>query len=308
MTKARNKEDNDNTISSSWKWKDGLSIYAGDEIQQHLLSMGISHRDVLMLRSPGGLQQALNVVNGNNKNACKGGTESSSPWMLQKNHYNHILMALEEISIQRGYNPVLTKSTLSTAIDNMESPPNQLGVSRGKQLSELDVIVGHYYKKGLSNLGRSVGIDFDFNVDFCWYPVESQRILFYASNFGAQEAYVDALARRHFTKGQASGNIETVIDAAVEVGLDRQDVVAFLVNSDEYYNDVWQSYQDTVGKHNIHSIPFFTFNGPKKDGGIFRKHGLGNGEHIVRGSGNVNQFLNVFERIQSEMILNGDLY
>jgi predicted DsbA family dithiol-disulfide isomerase len=169
-------------------------------------------------------------------------------------------------------------------------------------LGELDVIAGDHLKAGLGQLGQSVDIAFNFDVYFRWYPVDSQRVLLYAAKLGAQEAYADALARRHFTQGKASGEQSTILEAAVEVGLDPEDVKALLA-SDKYYNDVWRSYEDTVGKYNIHSIPFFTFNGPKTAGGKFGKDGMNRGELTVNGSGNVNQFLSVFEHIKDELDL-----
>lgn len=265
-------------LKTTWKWGDGLNVYAGDEIQQYLLSMDVPHREVKLLRSPGGLREVLN----------------------DPDNHRPALGALLRASMMRGNSVVWNQENLKAALDTID--PNELGKSRGREMSELDVIAGESYKEGLHSLGRSVDIDFDFNVSFCWYPVDSQRTLLYSYKFGAQEAFADAMARRHFTLSQASGDRETVLDAAEEVGLDPVEVEAML-EGDEFSDDVWKSYQDTTGKHKIYSIPFFVFNGPHSNGGKFRRNGENSGEKVVRGSGNVEQFLNVFERINNEMHL-----
>lgn len=258
----------------SWKWGDGLNVYAGDEIEQYLHSMEVPSREVRLLRSPGGLREVLD----------------------DPDSHRPALGALLRTSMMRGSSMVWNQENLKVALAKIS--PGDLGLSRGKELSELDVIAGEAYKEGLHELGMSVDIDFDFDVSFRWYPVDSQRTLLYASKFGAQEAFADAMARRHFTLGKASGDRETVLDAAEEVGLDPVEVKEML-EGDEFQDDVWQSYHDTTRKHRINSIPFFVFNGPYTEGGKFRQNGENSGERVVRGSGNVDQFLNVFERINN---------
>lgn len=261
----------------TWKWSDDLNIYAGDEVERYLHQMGLAEDQVELLRSRGGLGRAL-----------------ESP-----KEQGDALVALDQVSQMKGYASRWTVSNLRTAVEGID--PDQLGISRGKPVTELDVLAGDAYKDGLRELGRDVDIDFDFDVWFRWYPVESQRVLLYAARFGSQEAYADALARRHFTMGQAAGMRSTVLDSVEEVGLDPADVEA-LLNGDEYEADVWKSYKDAVGKHNVHSIPFFTFNGPVSCGGLFRSGGMNTGEITVNGSGNMNQFLHVFERIRDEQL------
>ena len=42
------------------------------------------------------------------------------------------------------------------------------------------------------------------------------------------------------------------------------------MDTDEEEATVWKSYKDTTEKHNIHSIPYFVFNGLGSNGGPFR--------------------------------------
>jgi len=209
-------------------------VYAGDELSQHLLHTGLSHQVVSQLRSPGGLTNALDEED------------------------TKVLHALHRISVLKGYSNPLTEANLRAALSSMTS--DELSAKpRGKQVTEIDVIAGNEYKENLHRLGETTGIDLDYNVHFQWYPIESQRVLLYATEMGAAEAYADALARRHFTKGSASSEIATVLDAAAEIGLDRDAVEHLLLQTDDYKMEVLQSYRDTVVRHHIHSIPQFTF-------------------------------------------------
>lgn len=246
-------------------------------LQQQLLTMGVPYHEVALLRSPGGLKQAL-----------------------RDDHmeiHDHAFKALQAVSRSQGIN--LSKADLRESVALAGPLPTTL--VKGKRVGELDMIAGKTACESLAQLGRSVGIEFDFDVSFQWHPVDSQRMLFHASRFGSQEAYMDALARRHFTQRKASGQETTVLDAAKEVGLDPCDAKSFL-DGQEYQSRVWDSYKATIELHGIHSIPFFVFNGPKTKGGPFRKGGVNSGELTVRGSGNVEEFLSVFERIRARQI------
>jgi len=271
-------DDDDEGDGVQWKWKDDLNIYAGDEMEQYLLQSGLPRSVVRQLRAPGGLKK-----------------------LVEEDPDSIIIRVLQQISQIKGYSTILSKENIKDLVFS-KIKPEDLAAPRGKQVGELDVIAGEAYKEGLGGLGQSVDIEFDFDVYFRWYPVDSQRALLFARQFGSQEAFADALARRHFTKGQASGHRSTVLEAAKEVGLDVKAVKAML-DGEEFKKEVWQSYQDTTGKHGIRSIPNFTFNGPKTNGGRFRSDGKNRGEINIGGSGSANQFLAVFEHIYNEQVM-----
>jgi hypothetical protein len=51
---------------------------------------------------------------------------------------------------------------------------------------------------GMRAQGREAGIEFDYNVLAQWHPVDSQRLLAWAGQFGLQEEFMSALNVRHF--------------------------------------------------------------------------------------------------------------
>mmetsp|Transcript_24599 Transcript_24599/g.68508 ORF Transcript_24599/g.68508 Transcript_24599/m.68508 type:complete len:158 (-) Transcript_24599:467-940(-) len=146
----------------------------------------------------------------------------------------------------------------------------------------------------MRELGRRCGIELDYNVQTNWQPVNSQRVMLWAHRFGLQEAYMSALARRHFEQRKSASHDATILECAGEAGLDVDACRAFLA-TDELRADVWRSYGSTIHEKGIHAIPFFVFNSPATDGGPFRN---GKGEpEIEHGSGSQARFLEVFERL-----------
>lgn len=147
-------------------------------------------------------------------------------------------------------------------------------------------------------LAEPFGLHLDFNVGTNLQPVDSQRVVLWARQFGKSEAYVSALARKHFEKRMSASHRSTVLSAAEEAGLDAKAVLAFL-ETKELEADVWRSYGSTVREKGIHAIPYMVFNSPLTDGGPFRS---GKGRPVItKGSGDEYQFLQIFERMFSEV-------
>lgn len=155
-----------------------------------------------------------------------------------------------------------------------------------------DERVRSYAETSMRDLGRRAGIELDYNVKTNWQPVDSQRLMMWARTFGKAEAYMSALARRHFEERKSASHRATLLEAAEEAGLDVVAARQFL-DTDEFRADVWKSYGDTIKKKRIHAIPYFVFNSPLTNGGLFRS---GPGKAVVvNGSADEEQFLEIFE-------------
>eukprot|EP00927_Polykrikos_kofoidii_P043724 TRINITY_DN37803_c0_g1_i1.p1 TRINITY_DN37803_c0_g1~~TRINITY_DN37803_c0_g1_i1.p1 ORF type:complete len:161 (+),score=26.80 TRINITY_DN37803_c0_g1_i1:515-997(+) len=155
----------------------------------------------------------------------------------------------------------------------------------------------------MRELGRKAGIELDYGVRTNWQPVNSQRVMMWARRYGQQEAYMSAMARRHFEEKKSASHRSTILEAVEEAGLDVAACEAFL-DSDELVADVWKSYGDTIHKHHISAIPYFVFNSPLTDGGPFRN---GRGKPAIEhGSGSQSSFLALFEQLFEEWALATD--
>mmetsp|Transcript_20891 Transcript_20891/g.34458 ORF Transcript_20891/g.34458 Transcript_20891/m.34458 type:complete len:441 (-) Transcript_20891:239-1561(-) len=157
---------------------------------------------------------------------------------------------------------------------------------------------------GMVMAGKQVGIDFDYNVFINRQPIDSQRVLLYAARQGKQEAYVSALSKRHFTqgsKGESASKRHTIVAAAEEAGLDRDEVLTFL-DTDELRDYVWKSYGE-MPRRGIQAIPLFVFNVPELgiEGGPLRPHAAGD-PPIVNGSMQVHTFTLIFEDLWKRIV------
>lgn len=148
---------------------------------------------------------------------------------------------------------------------------------------------------GMLAQGQQAGIAFDYNVVAQWQPIDSQRLLLWAGRYGKQEEFMSALNKRHFEQRQSASDRQTLLNAAAEVGLDREAADAFL-RTDELADVVWRSYGRTIRELNIHSIPLFALSVPEIDavGGPFRAPGQAEA-YVVRGSMDHDYFLQLFE-------------
>uniref|UniRef100_A0A7R9ZV89 DSBA-like thioredoxin domain-containing protein n=1 Tax=Pyrodinium bahamense TaxID=73915 RepID=A0A7R9ZV89_9DINO len=156
----------------------------------------------------------------------------------------------------------------------------------------------------MRQLGRRAGIELDYGVQTNWQPVDSQRLMLWARQFGKQERYMSALAHLHFEHRESASHKATLLKAAEACGLDAAAAEDFL-KSDELRDAVWRSYGDTIHEKGIHAIPYFVFNSPLTDGGPFRS---GTGRPvIVNGSGDQQMFLEIFERLLRDVDKKGCL-
>lgn len=157
-------------------------------------------------------------------------------------------------------------------------------------------------EQGMFQLGKQAAITFDFNVLTQWQPLESQRLLLWAGHYGMQEEFMTNLNRRHFERKESASLRDTLLDAAEEVGLDR-DLANQFLDTNEYVAEVWKSYGSTIREKGIHSIPMFVYNVPKigAQGGPFRSFGT-RPPWVVRGSMSEAYFFNMFETIASKIL------
>jgi len=194
-----------------------------------------------------------------------------------------------------------------------DNPSGGKGRPEGEEKTWHDSLLGYcggdpktrdHAEETMRELGRRAGIELDYNVKTNWQPIDSQRLMIWARRFGKAEAYMSAMARRHFEERQSASHRSTILESAEEAGLDVEAARNFL-DTDELKEEVWKSYGDTIHKKGIHSIPFFVFNSPLTSGGPFR---TGTGKPVIHnGSGDEHQFLGVFEQLLREVERKGAL-
>ena len=107
---------------------------------------------------------------------------------------------------------------------------NLEGYSEGPRSSDVP-------RTPMNVLGELASIDFNTAKEMKWHPVDSQRMILWAGQFGKQEEFVEIISTNHFEK-RASVNEQTALLSAVQdVGLDVEAAVEML-ESEELEEDV----------------------------------------------------------------------
>lgn len=108
-------------------------------------------------------------------------------------------------------------------------------------------------------VGNEEGINFAFDrTERTPNTVDAHRLIWLADQSDCQDAIAEALFRAYFTEGQDIGNRQTLINVAVEAGLDRLSAETML-NSDEGM-DAIATARAMSQRHRVNSVPFFIIN------------------------------------------------
>lgn len=147
--------------------------------------------------------------------------------------------------------------------------------------------------------GRRAGVELDYGVQTNWQPVDSQRLMLWASQFGKAEDFIEELGLMHFSQRKSASHTATLVEAATKAGLPRSEVEAFL-RTNEGKDEVWQSYHDTIHKHDIRAIPLFVF-GLEDMGGPFRPTHSGQAL-VINGSADPPTFFRVLQTLYGKAV------
>jgi len=107
--------------------------------------------------------------------------------------------------------------------------------------------------------GAELGVDLRFDRALTPNTRDAHRLLHLARTRDLQEALARRLFRAYFTDGLDLGVPEVLTDVAVEVGLDRAEVVAALEDG-RYAEDV-QADIEQARAYGINGVPFFVVDG-----------------------------------------------
>ena len=135
----------------------------------------------------------------------------------------------------------------------------------------------------VATAGKTVDIPFRFDLmKRTPNTTDSHRLIHYAGQWGCQDTVVEALFRRYFLEGQDIGDLDVLTEAALETGLDRNDIRAYL-QSDVERQLIVASDQRARGL-GVSGVPFFVFED----------------KYAVSGAQPPELFLQVFDRIEQE--------
>ncbi|AKJ41356.1 DsbA family oxidoreductase [Pragia fontium] len=109
----------------------------------------------------------------------------------------------------------------------------------------------------ISQQGKQAGLDFHFDTLVPTNTFDAHRLLHYAAEQGAMEAIGEMLFKALFTDSANLADRETLVNLAVQAGLDGSEVTNVL-NSDRYADKVRED-ESLARQLKITSVPFFVF-------------------------------------------------
>ncbi len=129
---------------------------------------------------------------------------------------------------------------------------------------------------------KSVGLDFRYDLMQMTNTFDAHRLAKWANQFGLEQKLTDRLMKAYFTEGYNLSDVDTLVQLAVEVGLNGDEARKILVDT-QYSNDVRHEINEAK-RIGVQGVPFFVVN---------RKYG-------ISGAQQEEYFLAALEQIWEE--------
>lgn len=128
-----------------------------------------------------------------------------------------------------------------------------LSESKGMSIEQANAM-----NQQVAERGAQVGLNFRFDRAQTINTRQAHELSHFAEQHGRQHELMIRLFQAYFTDGQNVGDVDTLVDLAAEVGLDR-DAARAALNSGEYSAAVDADIQEARAM-GISGVPFFVFN------------------------------------------------
>ncbi len=170
------------------------------------------------------------------------------PWcLIGKKRLEEALNSRGHISLKLRWKPFLLNPNMPEEGMNRQTYLEQKfgGPIRAKRVYDV-----------IAQTGSANGIDFRFD-DISHTPnsIDSHRLISYSEKFDLENQLVEHLFDIFFMKGQNIGDKEVLANAAAHVGMNKDDVIAFL-NGEEGSEEVLLSDRE-ARELGVHGVPAF---------------------------------------------------
>lgn len=166
-----------------------------------------------------------------------------------------------------------------TPVDYEGSPMQYLAERKGIPVSQAQQMI-----ERVTGIASAVGLDYDYDHIHQTNTVISHELLHFAKSKGRQLEMKERLLKAYFVNGEHVGRIPDLVDIAVELGFDRDEVTEAL-ESHRYLADV-KADVALAQQYGIQGVPFFVIDG---------KYG-------VSGAQEAATFANVLAQVRSERV------
>jgi predicted DsbA family dithiol-disulfide isomerase len=110
----------------------------------------------------------------------------------------------------------------------------------------------------VTETAQKAGLEFHFEKAVVSNSYQAHRLLHLAKEEGKQTSLKEALLKAHFSEGKDIGNVHSLTEIALSVGLDKDKVAQLWASQDkqqEVETDIYEASQLGIG-----GVPFFVFN------------------------------------------------
>ncbi|KAF9437233.1 hypothetical protein BGZ76_001522 [Entomortierella beljakovae] len=153
----------------------------------------------------------------------------------------------QDVQFEVNWHPYQLDPTSSkTPVSKMEMYAKKFGEAKAPLIRDHMIKVGH-----------EEGINFSYNGKIV-NTLDSHRLIDYATKHGKQDEIVNELFENYFEQDKC-GEIQTLVESAGKVGLDKAQVEAYL-NSDEGTKEVKQNIE-RARLQGVQGVPNFTIAG-----------------------------------------------
>lgn len=164
-----------------------------------------------------------------------------------------------------------------TPVDYDGTPVDYLSQRKGIERSQAEQMI-----ERVTGIAKAVGLDYDYDHIHQTNTVISHELIHFAKSKGRQLEMKERLLEAYFIKGEHVGRIPDLVEIAVELGYDRDEVTEAL-ESHRFLADV-KADVALAQEYGIQGVPFFVIDG---------KYG-------VSGAQEAATFANVLAQVASE--------
>ncbi|WP_223282822.1 DsbA family oxidoreductase [Neobacillus kokaensis] len=112
--------------------------------------------------------------------------------------------------------------------------------------------------QNMVQMAKNAGLDYHMDTLILTNTFDAHRLTMYAKTKGLMKEMTERILRAHFTESKHIGDHQTLIELAVEVGLERE-AVEKMLTSDEMADAV-RADEQMAQQYRITGVPFFLIN------------------------------------------------
>lgn len=112
--------------------------------------------------------------------------------------------------------------------------------------------------QNMEQMAKEAGLEYHLDTVILTNTFDAHRLTMFAKKHGLMHEMTERILRAYFTDSKHIGDHETLMELAVEVGLDRE-AVAKMLASDEMADEV-RADEQTAQQYRITGVPFFLIN------------------------------------------------